>query len=189
MSRLRSALTLFCLTSLLVAGSSCGILIGNVKPVDEKSRSYGVMDLSRSDPDWIKLDPRKTEASTDGQVSPTEIPDVAYQSRRTASIISIDSACRKAPEEPKESLRTLTQLLFLGMTDITLRTENPLLIQGTQGLETTVRGKLNNEQMMLRTVVLRRSSCVYDLVYIARPEYFAENEADFSHFVASLHMK
>lgn len=189
MSRPTDALKLFSLAGLLLLSSSCGILIGNVKPVDEKSRSYGVMDLSKADPGWIKLNPGKTEPSADGQVSPTEIPDAAYQSRRTASIISIDSACRKAPEDQPESLRTLTDLLLLGMTDITLRTENPLLVQGAQALETTIRGTLNGEKMMLRTVVLRRSECVYDLVYIARPGRFGENEADFSRFVASLRLK
>lgn len=198
MSRLCDGWKISGLLGLLALSSSCGILIGNVKPVDEKSRSYGVMDLSDANPDWIRLDPEKTDVSVDGKVSPTEIPDAAYQSRTTASIISIDSACRAAPEDQTESLNTLTQLLFLGMTDITLRKESPIVIpssdpgghgQGTQGLETTVRGKLNGEQMMLRAVVLRRSSCVYDLVYIARPENFDENEADFSHFVASLRVK
>ena len=40
--------------------SGCGVLIGNVKPVDEKSEAYGVMDLSKESPEWRKLDPQET---------------------------------------------------------------------------------------------------------------------------------
>jgi hypothetical protein len=43
--------------------------------------------------------------------------------------------------------------------------------------------------MKLRTVVLRRGSCVYDLMYVARPEHFKDNEPDFAHFIASLKLK
>jgi hypothetical protein len=43
--------------------------------------------------------------------------------------------------------------------------------------------------MMLRTFVLRRGDCVYDLMYVARPDRFAENEQDFSRFADSLKLK
>ena len=75
------------------------------------------------------------------------------------------------------------------MNDITLHKENPLTVQNVPALETTIRGKLNGESTQIRTVVLRRATCIYDLVYLARPEKFAENEADFSRFVASLRLK
>jgi hypothetical protein len=188
MPRFRALLLIFTLLS-ITSTSGCGVLIGNVKPVEEKSQSYGVMELNKANPDWERLDPKKTADEPASEVSPTEIPDVAYQSRKTASIISIDSACRKHPENPPEDLRTLTNLLFLGMDDITLRKEEMQSVQNMPALVTTIRGKLNNEAVMLKTLVFRRSHCVYDLVYLARPEHFAENEADFTRFVSSLRLK
>lgn len=182
----------------LVFGAACSTLIGNVKPVDEKSETYGVADLARENSDWIKLsaaeqglqnskDPRE---SSDSQ----EIPDIAFQSKQTASIISLNSACRpNTPENIEKSdveeLRNFSQQLLLGISDVTQRDEKVMTVQKSPALETTIQGKLNGEAMMLRTVVLRRARCVYDLMYVARPERFSKQESDFSHFVASLKLK
>lgn len=180
---------------LLVTSSGCSVVVGNVKPLEEKSTTYGVMDLNRSNSDWKKLDPTKTAAQNESvkvqDVSPTEVSDVAYQSASTASIISLDSACRLSAESlnPGQDLRSITDLLLLGITDVTYRAERGMEVQKTPALETTITGSLNGEVMQLRTVVLKRQNCVYDLVYMARPTHFESQLADFSHFVASLKLK
>jgi hypothetical protein len=196
MLRLKSSPIAFSLALSALFFSGCSVVVGNVKPLDEKSTVYGVMDLSSKDPDWKKLDPTKTAAQSESvkvqDVSPTEVSDVAYQSQSTASIISLDSACREintAKPYPERDLKTLTDLLLLGITDVTYRAERGLEVQNTPGLETTIVGKLNNEPMELRTVVLKRQNCVYDLVYMARPRYFEKQLPDFSHFVASLRLR
>lgn len=184
------AFGLILLTLGALAQSGCGVLIGNVKPVEEKSTSYGVAELSKESKDWIRLDPTKVDGSAkeDGE-TPTEVSDVAYQSRKTASIISLNSACRPTLSHDQQDLRSLTNLLFLGMTNVSYRNEQGLELQGTPALQTTIRGRLNAEDMMLRTIVLRRGPCIYDLLYLARPNHFADQELDFSHFVASLRLK
>ena len=174
----------------VLVGSGCSVLIGNVRPVDEKSQSYGVEDLAQNNSDWVKLDPKLTSPEAkDSDLTSTEASDVAYQSKETAAIISLNSACRKHLEEPEQSLRTLTNLLLLGMTDVTLHKEEPESIQNTPALRTTVEGKLNGEPMMLRTVVLRRATCIYDLVYMSRPKSFDLRSPDFNRFVSSLKLK
>jgi len=192
---LSGALALLTLSAQLFL-SGCSVVVGNVKPLDEKSTEYGVMDLSRSNQDWKKLDPAKTAAQGESvkvqDVNPTEVSDVAYQSVSTASIVSLDSACRAADPEkpyPERDLKTLTDLLLLGITDVTLREERGMEVQKTPGLETTIQGKLNGEPMKLRTVVVKRQNCVYDLVYMARPQFFEKQLVDFSHFVASLRLR
>ena len=55
---------LLALLLMMLAGCGTGVLIGNVKPVDEKSESYGVMDLTKGNPDWIKLDPKSGDIRT-----------------------------------------------------------------------------------------------------------------------------
>jgi hypothetical protein len=185
---------------LLTVSSGCSVVVGNVKPLEEKSTEYGVMDLSHLSPDWKKLDPAKTAAQSESvkvqDVSPTEVSDVAYQSKSTASIISLDSACRAVPDAAgsgrpgaERDLRTLTDLLLLGITDVSLREERGMEVQKNPALETTITGQLNNEPMKLRTVVLKRQNCVYDLVYMSRPQYFDQHLSDFSHFVASLKLR
>lgn len=163
----------------LALSSGCATLIGNVEPVEEKSESYGVMDLSKADRDWSRL-----PASQGSEVS-----DVAYQSLSTASIISLNSACRATPETQPKDLQALTNLLFLGISDITQRTEKGVIVHNLPALETTILGKLNNEPMMLRTVVLRRGNCIYDLLYMARPRHFPRHETEFAQFIASLRLR
>jgi hypothetical protein len=194
-NRSLAVLAIFVLGSL--GASGCGVFIGNVKPEDSKSDAYGISDLSKDMPsDWIKLDPKKSNGNEayDPNTTPTEVSDVAYQSKKTSSVISINSACRANREAPadktvQQDLRDLTDILLLGGSDVTLRNENPVSLQGTPALETTILGKINQEKVEIRAVVLRRKACIYDLLYVSRPETFALNEPAFTHFVASLRLK
>jgi hypothetical protein len=189
----KSPLTLALLTTLLLTQSACGIFLGNVKPVDEKSQDYGVMDLSKVDPDWVKLPPaaqQPEETQKDPNVTSTEVADIAFQSKRTSSIISINSACRESYKVRAPTLQTLTHELLLGFTDIKTQMERDVMIQQKYpALETTVQGKINDEETKLRTIVLRRNNCVYDLTYVARPERFADQEPVYINFVESLRLK
>ncbi|MCM2324205.1 MAG: hypothetical protein NDJ90_13185 [Oligoflexia bacterium] len=184
------------LTWILLAASAlclmpgCALLVGNVKPVDEKSTSYGVMDLAKAQPaEWVRLSPEKVGSDEN---SSTELSDVAFQSQSTSSIISLNTACRpsSSAEEDRQDLQKLTNLLLLGIGNITGREEVGITIQEViPALQTTLQGKLNGEEMKLRTVVFRKSACVYDLIYMARPQNFARHEQDFSHFVASIRLR
>jgi uncharacterized protein YceK len=185
-------LLLLLATSSALLASGCGVLIGNIKPVDQKAQNYGISDLSKENPAvWTKLDQVKIvdSSTTDEATTATEISDAAYQSKKNASIISVNSACRQTPDEEEHDLRSLTNLLFLGLSDASQRDEKELTIQNTPALETTIKGKLNGELMMFQAVVLRRGLCIYDLVYMSRPAHFDEHEQDFSHFIASLKLK
>ena len=185
-------------TQLLVAASifaatGCSTLIGSVRPAEEKSDTYGVIDLS-SDPthEWAHLTDQQSglnsEEAKNSDSRSTEVADSAYQNKKTSAIISINSACRiQSPDH--EDLHEDSKLLFLGISDITLREEVPMVIQATPALRTTLEGKLQTEPVKLRAVVLRRKACLYDLLYVARPEHFPANEADFERFVASLRLK
>lgn len=179
-----------CLTLLLLTQTACGVLLTNIKPVDEKSETYGITDLAKESPDWLKLeqfsDGKKPQ---DPNATPSEVADVSYQSKKTASIISVNSACRPTVAVTEKSLQEFTNLLFLGISDISVHEEKELTVQKAPALQTTVKGKLNDEPVMLRTVVLHKNACVYDLMYVARPDNFSENEDVFSHFVASLKLK
>ena len=111
---------------------------------------------------------------------------MTYQSQKTASIISLNSACRKRIEDTAKSLKSFTDQLILGFTDVHSRKERNLAIDQIPALETTVQGKLDNEDMILRTVVLHHKDCIYDLMHISRPKNFKTQETTFSQFTSSL---
>lgn len=185
--------------ALLIQG--CSTLVGNVRPVDEKSQTYGILDLSRHNSEWEHLPSASTEAQRaqskaeeegNDPLSATEIADVAYQSKKTASIISLNSACRRPlhPEaQPIHELRGITNQLFLGFTGISLRNEREVQFLGRPALETLLQGRLNDGEMKVKAIVLRRGACVYEMVYLALPKFFDLHEKDFHQFIDSLRLK
>jgi hypothetical protein len=161
----------------------CGTLIGNVGPVDEKSSTYSVSDLTKADPDWEKLPEKKDSRPT------SERPDVSYQSKTTSSMISVISSCRptnRMPEKSgKEDLHSLSNPLFMGASETSQRQEEDLVVQGVPALQTTFSGRINKDEVVIRAVVLRYQTCVYHLLYSSRPPTFSQNEKVFSSFVSS----
>lgn len=168
--------------------SGCGLLVGNVKPVEEKAENYGVLDLSLGSSEWKKLSSSSSDSKNSSPTS-SEISDVAFQSSHTASIISLNSSCRPSYESSSQDLKEFTKLLFMGISNISKKSERELILQELPALETTILGKLNGESMMLKAVVLRKRDCVYDLMMIARPNLFQKSEGEFERFVASLRIK
>ncbi len=177
---------------ILLFQTGCSLLFGNIRSEDEKSTTYRIADLSKTNPDWLKLDPKSINdtVNVDGNSSGNGVSDVLFQSQKTASIISMNSTCRTSEKkEERQSLRELSRELLLGISDITSQVEKSLTLQNTKALQTTIKGKMNHEEMTLRTIVLQYSHCIYDLMYVTRPEHFEENESDFNHFADSLRLK
>ena len=171
-----------------VLGSGCGLLFTTVKPVDEKSKNYRVADLSKDNLDWTRLEPSASDSSpASAPAESSDLTDVAYQSKQTASIISLNSACRL--KAGPDSLAVISHELILGVTEVSQHDEKNIDVSGMPALETTLQGKLNGEPIAMKTVVLKKEACTYDLIYVARPAHFLAQQADFSHFVSSLHLK
>jgi hypothetical protein len=160
----------------------CSLFLGNIKPVDEKSDAYEVLDLSKTNTDWERIDSKSPNE--------TSTSDMVFQSKSTGSIVSLNSACKSySPSEKKPSLQELTRELLLGFQNVVQKDQVKLVIEKIPALQTTVQGQLNDQEVAIRTVVLQRVNCLYDLMYISRPENFSEKERDFSRFVTSLHLR
>ncbi|MBC7690461.1 MAG: hypothetical protein H7222_01720 [Methylotenera sp.] len=190
----RLALALLSVSSLTQL-TACGLLVGNIKPVDEKNKDYRVMDLAKANPDWKRLEPvvsanpdEQSDVKKNKEAFAAETSDVSFQSEKTASIISMNTACRERRADDS-NLKAISNQLLLGIADVTQRDEKQIQIQGVPALETTIRGKLNGEPMALKTLVVHQDICVYDLMYIARPEHFDAQVADFDRFASSLRLK
>jgi hypothetical protein len=180
------------LTVLLL--SSCSTIVGSVKPVDEKSEGYSAADLSKDAPQvWKKLDqsqllPKDGDFEGNAEAFSSEMTDVAYQSRKTAAIISLNSSCRKNRGQVLDLHPVLRELL-LGMSDVTERTETPTTVSGIPALGGTVAGTMGGEKTKIQAVVVSKDDCVYDLMYISRPERFQVHAPDFGRFVSSLRLR
>ncbi len=180
-----TALKFLVLAFLYLGSTGCSVLIGNVKPIAEHSETYEIKDLAaENSKNWTKLPNSNSSPEQD-----TATSDISYQSNQTASIISMNSACRPSNEQNDHDLHYFTRLLLLGLTDITYKNETQMTVSRAPALETTVQGKLGNEIMKMRTVVIKLGQCVYDLMYVSRPQHFQKNEKDFTQFVQSLRIK
>lgn len=180
-------------------GSGCGLLFGNIKPVAEKSNDYRVMDLHKENADWTRLpasEERQAAGIEDSQ-SATEadpnvdISDVSYQSSKTASIISLTSTCRPRQGSAPASefrLQEYMRQLLLGFSEVKKKEEKKVTAAGQEALESTIRGSMSGRPMVIRAVVLQRSECIYDLMFIARPDHFSVHETDFTKFVDSFRL-
>jgi hypothetical protein len=104
-------------------------------------------------------------------------------------VISLNSACRASYVTTDRDLRGFTSLLFLGVSEVSSREEQEILVDGSPALQTTLEGTLNEERVRFRTVVTKRKNCVYDLVFVARPKHFDRDLSAFTAFVSSLRLR
>lgn len=188
MIRFASSLVIF------VTLSSCSTLVGNVKPVDEKSTVYGILDLTLENPKvWSRLDdsqlrPKDSQVGSNKKAYSSEITDVAYQSLQTSGIISLNSSCRSG-RKTAEDLSPYLHELLLGMTEVAERSENRRKVADTEAIESLIAGKMAGERTKIQAIVLAKDGCIYDLMYIARPERFSTHIDDFNRFVSSLRLR
>ena len=172
---------------LFIALSSCSTIIGNVKPVDEKSDHYSIIDLSKESKDWKRLDSSDLGQKTADQNETTDQGDITYQSVKTSAVVSVNTACRDNQKISK-SLETISRQLLLGITDVTQNDQKEIKLSGVNALQTTIQGQISGEKTKIRAVVLTHQGCVYDLMYVSKPDRFAVHEADFARFISSLQL-
>lgn len=167
--------------------NGCGVLIGNTRPVSEKSQQYQIEQLHLKNPDWSKLDSKAKQPGADEAASePTEYSDLAFRSKKTEAVIALNSACRPSYATHPKDLKLLAEQLFMGISDVTENTEVPLQIGDVPALQKTLQGRLGRSKIKMRVIVLRKETCLYDLMYLSHPDQFPLQEEEFSHFVASL---
>lgn len=177
--------------------SGCSLLFGNIAPVSEKSGKYEAGALPEG---WNALSPQEMgEVVDDPDDNATS--DFAFQSEKTQSIISINTACRpsldwdelvpegKRAAENRKQLRSFAQQLLMGIEPVGQIDEKEVTVSRLPALETTMSGKLNDSDTRVRTVVMRKRDCIYDLMFVAQPQHFDTDVEAFSRFVASFKVR
>jgi hypothetical protein len=183
---------------LLLTGSFSGcssLIFGNIKPFEEKSQTYSILDLSKENSDWTRLSrsDKKSEGDSNSDTLSGDSTDVAFVSHASGSTISLNSTCKnyQTPDK-KPTLRELSQQLVSGSfapnTPHWLE-EKEMVVQKVQALKTISQGVLNRQNFQIETVVLQFGNCIYDMIYVSRVEKYKQQEKDFSRFVSSLQLR
>ena len=161
--------------------NNCSVLVGQVKPVEEKAPRVPYTEVNVISPKWRRLD-------IQGRKNAEDIPDAAWQSSSTAAVISLNSACRQNPDEHID-LKEVTQILLSQWDKLTVMKESETVISGFPALETEAIGKYLGRNRKFKTTVVKTATCVYDLVYLSPVKTFPEEVSIFDQFRDSLNLK
>ena len=166
--------------------SGCSILVGQVKPVEEKAAGTKIVEVSQISPQWKKLKSEQTAINSE------DIPDAAWQSQTTAAVISINSACRqnvKDPDAEVTDLHSITENLLSQWRNLKIKNEQQITVSGFPALETTAIGFYLNQTRKFQTIAVKTPTCVYDLIYLSPVNTFEEELSVFQQFRDNLKLK
>ena len=74
--------------------------------------------------------------------------------------------------------------LFFGLKGHRTLEQGPVALDGAEALRTVVQGSLEERSVVVDSVVVRRGTCVYDLVLAAPPEAYPALRPDLDRMVA-----
>lgn len=144
---------------LLIALSGCSVLIGQVKPVDEKSKTHYWRDASLIDPRFKLINPSG---------EPGEASDAAWQSAPLGAVISVNSSCR-AQAFPTE-LEEVSQSLLAQWSAIKDLKQRHTSQAGFSAHVSSGSGVYLDQERRFETWVIKSPSCIYDIVLISSRE-------------------
>jgi hypothetical protein len=166
--------------------NGCSVLVGQVKPVDEKASEEAIInkvpDLASIDPDWKKIVLAATFSTSE------DTPDAAWQSQKTAAVISINSACSQLNDE-RSSVAYVTTSLLSQWRHLKIIHQADTKLSGYPALETTAEGYYLNRTRKFQTVAVKTTTCVYDLIYLSPVNSFDQELSAFQKFRDNLVLK
>ncbi len=115
------------------------------------------------------------------QVMESPGTDLALRDTRSQARMAVSATC---PEQETGPLPALVQHLFFGFRQVKRLRQERILLDGAVGLETVVRGRVEGTLIQVRSVVIRRKGCLYDLLFVAPPETFGTRSVDFDTFLS-----
>ncbi len=96
--------------------------------------------------------------------------------------MTLDSTCNE--KKKNYSMKALSESLLIGIKDKEALSREEITVSGVPALRTIYTGSLNNVQLKIATVVLRKDICIYDFTYASSPEHFDIGIVDFDNFVS-----
>lgn len=157
--------------------------------MDTKGHDYTVVRLDRdSDGQWHSLSTADDADPKENTIS-QETGDVAFEHKKTGSIISLNSVCKEYREA---SLDELTRYLLMGLNTTGPVETRELKIDGVKALESTVNANMvargsrrpsQSTHVRVRAAVMSKDGCTYDFMMIAQPSTFNEIAPTFERFL------
>jgi hypothetical protein len=163
--------------------SGCSILVGSVKPMEEKAVNSPTGGLPDRTAGWKKL-----EIESSAQ-SHTDIPDAAWKSVLTSSVISINSVCDRSKKRNRESLKSVTQTLLSQWDRLQVLGETQHTLSGFPAMSTIAEGMYSGESRKFKITIVKSPSCIYDLVLVSPKESFERDLSVFQSFHDNLNLK
>lgn len=169
----------------VVSAPGCGLIFGGSQKVDNKSSTYAVHRLDREPAKaWRSIHPGAApDAGARGASSSEQEPDqadVAFEHRSTGAVASVNSVCRPLRGA---TLADLAKNLFMGLPDAITVSSRETELDGVPALDSVVEWG----DVRVRALVLHKSGCTYDLMYIARKSAYDQSQADFERFLRGFH--
>jgi hypothetical protein len=110
-----------------------------------------------------------------------EGPLVAFRDPASGGTVDVYARCEKDGDDVP--LSALTGHLLIGFTERTVKEEKVVAMDGREALHTVVEAKLDGVPVALSLYVMKKDGCVWDLVYVTRPDRFEAGVPDFEAFV------
>lgn len=95
--------------------------------------------------------------------------DLAWVSEGTGSSLLVNSLCKASEDAPLEAL---TGHLLIGMTEQNVISQDKLPWSGREALESDILVRVDGVPRRLKTFVLKKDGCVFDIVFVSPPKNF-----------------
>ncbi len=106
--------------------------------------------------------------------------DLGFARPDLGASLHVDSSCERYRDA---RLNALANHLFYGFDDIEVLAQELLEIDGREALRRVVSARLDGVRVQLGVTVLKKNSCIFDLVLVAPPEVFEDAWDDYVPFV------
>jgi hypothetical protein len=121
-------------------------------------------------PEWHRVD-------VDGTV-------LAFRDDHGSSVL-VNARCQLRSDDVP--LVALTNQLVIGTTEREYVSEETMPFDRREARHTVMRAKLDGVMLMWDAYVMKKDSCVYDMVFVAPPDRFEHGSAAFERFATQLH--
>jgi hypothetical protein len=106
---------------------------------------------------------------------------LAFRDDGRDATIAVSGRCGVDGEDVP--LSALTQHLFLSFTEREILEQKVVPLNGREAMNTVLSAKLDGVPKKFDVWVLKKDGCVYDFLYIVRPDRFDQGVTEFDRFV------
>ncbi len=123
-----------------------------------------------------ELSYRLGELPSTWRVDDLRTADVAFYNRDLSASIYVDNSCRRYTDA---GLNALANHLFYGFEDVDIRSQEFFELDGREALRRVARARLDGVLVLLGITVVKKNTCIFDLVLVAPRDQFEEAFADY----------